>query len=594
MLSHHAGLGLLCAAAAFLIAGQGRCAPDNTWDLRADTWVATDALGRSLPGYDECGPPREGRYVGIFYFLWLGQHGTRGPYDITRITAGNPAEPKWGTEQAFHHWGESELGYYLSDDDYVIRKHAYMLMNAGVDVIFFDVTNAFTYDAVYLKLCSIYHHLRGEGLKTPQVAFLAHSGQENVVAHLYKNFYKVGLYPDLWFKWQGRPLILAKPDGMADELKSFFTFRESWAWSDPNGWFADGRDKWPWLDHHPQKPGWRVEGKPEQISVSVAQHPMTNIGRSFHAGKQPDPANFKTDEGLCFAEQWKRALEVDPEFVFITGWNEWVAQRFIAEGKHEMLMGRKLSKGDSFFVDAYNQEFSRDIEPMKGGHTDNYYYQMIDGIRRFKGVRAPEPVSAPKTITIDGKFDDWESVGPEFRDYSGDTEHRESKGWGEAGTYINKTGRNDFVRLKVARDAKNVYFYAECREKITPHTDPRWMLLFIDADRSPKTAWQGYDYLVNWIVADAKTTLVMKNLGGWKWDDGVRVPSRVVGNKMEIAIPRKVLGLPDGDFTLDFHWADNIQKPDDIIEFAVSGDSAPDRRFNYRYSTKHANAKARR
>ena len=199
-------------------------------------------------------------------------------------------------------------------------------------------------------------------------------------------------------------------------------------------------------------------------------------------------------------------------------------------------------------------------------------------------MRPPEIASAPKTIKIDGKFDDWNDVGPEFRDYIGDTEHRESQGWGSAGVYMNTTGRNDFVRMKVARDAKNVYFYAECREKITPHTDPHWMLLFIDSDRERGDAdWHGYDYLVNWQVLDEKFTLVTKNLGGWNWGDGVRVPYRVAGNKMEIAIPRKALGLPDGDFTLDFHWADNIQKPDDIIEFAVSGDSAPDRRFNYRY-----------
>jgi hypothetical protein len=36
----------------------------------------------------------------------------------------------------------------------------------------------------------------------------------------------------------------------------------------------------------------------------------------------------------------------------------------------------------------------------------------------------------------------------------------------------------------------------------------------------------------------------------------------------------------------DFHWADNIQAPDDIIEFGVSGDSAPNRRFKYRYQTR--------
>ena len=43
----------------------------------------------------------------------------------------------------------------------------------------------------------------------------------------------------------------------------------------------DGRDKWPWLDHSPQNFGWHeTPGKAEQISVTVAQHPTSNIGRS--------------------------------------------------------------------------------------------------------------------------------------------------------------------------------------------------------------------------------------------------------------------------------------------------------------------------
>ena len=34
---------------------------------------------------------RSGKYVGIFYFLWLGQHGTDGPYDITVDSSVDPA-----------------------------------------------------------------------------------------------------------------------------------------------------------------------------------------------------------------------------------------------------------------------------------------------------------------------------------------------------------------------------------------------------------------------------------------------------------------------------------------------------------------------
>jgi hypothetical protein len=49
-----------------------------------------------------------------------------------------------------------------------------------------------------------------------------------------------------------------------------------------------------------------------------------------------------------------------------------------------------------------------------------------------------------------------------------------------------------------------------------------------------------------------------------------------------LAIPRASLGLTNEPVTFDFHWADNFQT-NDIADFGVDGDSAPDGRFNYRY-----------
>jgi hypothetical protein len=40
------------------------------WDNFSDTWVATDALGRSVPTDETAGPPRRDRTVAMFYFKW--------------------------------------------------------------------------------------------------------------------------------------------------------------------------------------------------------------------------------------------------------------------------------------------------------------------------------------------------------------------------------------------------------------------------------------------------------------------------------------------------------------------------------------------
>jgi hypothetical protein len=80
----------------------GTKAAEDARDIRSDTWAATDALGRTLPSLPEVGPPRSGKFVGIFYFLWLGQAGDLGPLDVSKILGQdrsaltNPASPLWG------------------------------------------------------------------------------------------------------------------------------------------------------------------------------------------------------------------------------------------------------------------------------------------------------------------------------------------------------------------------------------------------------------------------------------------------------------------------------------------------------------------
>jgi hypothetical protein len=542
-------------------------------------WPATDGLNRALPLAPEVGAPKRNRIVGIFYFAWL--EGSGPVYDIAKMVAANPAAPAYGPEHAFHFWTEPLFGYYRSDDEFVIRKHAQMLADAGVDVVFFDVTNALTYDSTCLTLCRVFAEMRRRGQRTPQIAFLANTKHEKVVTHLSKNFYAAKLHPELWFRWKGKPLLLTPDTEIPASVTNFFSIRHSWAWTSPKGWFGNGKDKWPWLDHTPQNFGWHESPqRAEQLAVAVAEHPVSNIGRSFHAGKQPPPGATKPELGLYFAEQWMRALQVDPELVFVTGWNEWIAQRFLNEGRQTFL-GQVLPQGGTYFVDAYSQEFSRDIEPMKGGHGDNYYYQLVNFIRRYKGVPALPPV-AGGPVTVDGSFDDWRAVTPEFADTLGDPVQRNHPGWKGQPKFTNTSGRNDLAAAKVSRDATNVYFYVRTSDPLTPRTDPNWMLLFIDADQNPRTGWLGYDFVVNRIPPGATTATLERNQGGaYRWGEPVSIPCRAAGSEIELSIPATALGLAPGA-GLDFKWADNIQQTGDWSDFTLNGDVAPNDRFNFR------------
>ena len=580
------------AAGAFLLTPVARA--DEYRDLYADTWAATDALGRDLPMGGEVRPPQSDRFVGIFYFVWQGYHGSKDVYDMTKIIAANPADPQWGPPGAFHWWGEPEVGYYRATDPWVARRNLRMLGAAGVDCLFVDVTNAFTYPDEMKVLFETAREMRAQGDPTPQIAFLLNSSVPATLQKLWDAYYKDGNYRELWFRWQGKPLILADlsakdKDGseVPAAMREFFTWRKSWFETDPNGWFGDGKGKWPWRDRTPQKPGLGPDGKVEQVAVGVASHPIgENIGRSYQGGKPvaTDKYDMTTtyDQGIQFQEQWDAALKIDPPLIFITGWNEWVAQRQRAvEGQigNVNLVGRPMKAvGDTFFVDLYNAEFSRDADPMKGGYTDNYYLQMVANIRRYKGARPVPRAGAARAIAIDGDFAPWRAISPEFRDSIGDTAHRDFDGWG-ATHYTNATGRNDITLAKVARDAQNVTFYAKTAAPLTPRTDARWMMLFIDADQNSRTGWHGYDLRVNAQGGDPKTASVERWSNG-QWSATTTGKLAYAGAELELALPRALFGA--GPLGFDFKWIDNAD-PDDISDWFTSGDCAPERRFNYRY-----------
>jgi len=557
-------------------------------------WPATDGLNRILPLSDDVGTPRSDRFVGIFYFLWLNERANKsphwdGPYDIARIIAKDPNalkkpdSPLWGPIGRSHYWGESMYGYYLSSDPWVIRRHAQLLADAGIDTLIFDTTNAATYRDAYMALCEVYRQIRKEGGQTPQIAFMLNTKAGETAQKLYRDLYEPGLYKGLWFHWQDKPLMICDPKAASPQLREFFTLRKAhWPFTLVNTPYA-----WHWESIYPQVYGYTDDPNvPEQVNVAVAQNLRDSDGqvihmssghargRSFHDGTRdtrPGAVNY----GFNCQEQWKRAFELDPPFVMVTGWNEWIAGRWGKPG------------GPLIFVDQFDEEHSRDIEPMKGGHIDHYYWQLIANVRRYKGALSLPIASGPISVRTAGGFEQWQDVAPEFRDHINETIPRDFDG--AAGLhYTHRTGRNDFEMCKVARDNESVYFYVKTREPIIPASDPNGMWLLIDADQDASTGWQGYDFIVNRRTNDDGTTVLERNAGGWKWTKQSKLHYQVKDSELQLAIPRAALGLTadNANLSLDFKWADNLQQPGEIMDFYLSGDVAPEGRFNYRYTTK--------
>jgi hypothetical protein len=247
-------------------------------------------------------------------------------------------------------------------------------------------------------------------------------------------------------------------------------------------------------------------------------------------------------------------------------------------------LGRVLPAGETFFVDDYNPEFSRDIEPMRGGYGDNYYWQMAANIRRYKGARPPLSASPAKTIAIPGDFAQWADVKPAYLDDLHDTTHRDHDGVTGAGRYTNKTGRNDLDTAHVAHDATHLYFHVRTREPLTPVTDADWIVLLLDSDQNAKTGNLGYDLRINQTrPASDKASIECWN--GKTWKPAGNATLQLGTKELQLAIERSALGLtPDKPLRFDFKWSDNIPAKDDAIDFLDQGDTAPNARFNYRYT----------
>lgn len=573
---------------------------NGTYSALNGTYGGVDDLGRVLSDDENAPAPRSDRYVGIFYFLWQGEHGTGGPYDNTKIVTENPdaisSEEAWknagGGERGEHHfWGEPLFGYYTSSDLWVIRKHCQMLTDAGVDFICFDTTNGFTYTERVKGLISVWYEYLEQGYKVPKLVFYTNSASGQTINTIYKDIYKNqelrSMYPrldELWFNWDGKPLIIGnKNDGSLDtEAEEYFRIKA-------NQWPNETRkaDGFPWMEFSRLlKPSavYGLDGRKEVMNVSIAQHSATirfsstawydgNDRTRSYKNRTNDNGDDAYLYGYNFESQWNYAIKQDPEMVFVTGWNEWVAQR-----------QPSLEKEPIVFVDCADYNTSRDAEPMRGYFGDNYYMQLIDYVRKFKGTAPRVDVGDDLTIDVAGGFDQWEnsSITALYSDYSGDTADRNATGFGGI-SYTDESGRNDFTSFKVAKDKDNFYFYAETAEDITPYTDSNWMTLFLGTGNTI-TPWYGYNYAVNFEAPENENNAVLSVYEGYGvWKKVCTVSMKMEGNKLMLSIPRNAIGMEDELFELQFKWADNYDA-NDIWSFYTKGDAAPYGRLNYVYS----------
>lgn len=567
------------------------------------TWIATDDRERTTPVNVEV---REDKQVGLFYFLC--QTGDEGEVIrdntyiyLTEGLDGLNAHLNDPDNQGSYYWAEPYFGYYRNTDEWVFRKHAYMLEAAGVDFIFLDFTNGATYPEGWQTLFDTWLAIREEGGSTPDICVFAHDSIGAVWGSLKGSLYSdAGFekYGDLFYEYQGKPLILANISKLSGEdratVEEKFTVRDCWAWQDQDG-------MWSWLQEYKKVngnfryenggPGRDANGNFEQLALCIGHHPTTSKGRSYVNTRFPSIANkdfgFSLDSGAGegFAFQFEAVMNYDPNMVLITGWNEWIAGLNRGDTGYDKFAG--VSDVEFSFVDQFNTEYSRDAEPMrlrqgdKVGFGDNFLYQMASYIRQYKGWGTVTEASGQTTVTL-GDASSWENVGPVYGDNVGDTAWRSEDGYFGASTYVNNSGRNDLVSAKVSQDADYLYFLVNTAEDVVIDDGSVWMNLYLDMDNNPATGWEGFDFVLN-RARDGHYVSVESLADGWSGRHVGQALYTVEGNQMVIRLSKAVVGVEGTASELCFKWADNSTRDGNVMEFMDLGDTAPNDRYAYLY-----------
>lgn len=567
-------------------------AMNNTSYLMA----GVDDLGRTV---DPVKGADQTKQVGIFYFLWLGASSAEGPFDVSKVKETNPdaaqSSVDWllaggGAAGQRHWWGESLFGYYRSNDAWVAERDVQMLTDAGIDFVAMDYSNATEYPEqllVFLRALDKYYQ---QGFDVPQVTFITKASSGKVVMNLYEQFYKG--HPEfshLWYCMDGKPLMIGTEydETVTVECHDYFTWRYN-QW--PRESFHD--DGFPWMDFTSPQALFGTQTGTTIMSVSLAQHlgtkafsssalygNDTNHTRSWHDG-----ANDKSEDavlhGYNFAEQFEYAIEVNPDIIFITGWNEWIATR---QSSWTDMQGNYI-EDPIILVDCCDINNSRDIQPMKGGYGDNYYMQMVQYIRQYKGAVVNNSnlntAAQPQNLSMpaNGGFAQWKKLDAFYLDYTGDTEDRNNKGFGSL-KYTDETGRNDFYQMKMTNDGTNLYAYAETVDDIVGADGQHCMSLFISTGAQGEN-WCGYNYVVN---RTAMGVVEKRTASGW--EQVGTVSYKLSGNQLQMEIPLSMLGITGQAVSVQFKWADNYQGEDDIFSFYLHGDCAPYGRLNYVYQS---------
>lgn len=296
-------------------------------------------------------PPKRDRLVAIEWEPWF-----------------TPLNCGWQTAQ-----GQPIVGYYDSYNLDVIHQHCIWMVEAGINLLIVDWTNNL-WDKKHwsergphvdelVKATEVtleaYYNLAREGIPVPKLILLPGlcNGPKTTMTAIneqqrfvYDSWVKPGRYKDLWFEYEGKPLIitfngagpgLLKEEEPADESQWTIRYMTSQLQM-----FNLGRQGyWSWMDGSIDPvPTINSKGEVEALTVTPA---------FFSEGGWLAPKARGRMGGSTFAGTFRQALKTPPRFLVINQWNEFAGQPD----------GSGYGPNRDVYLDCYNIPFSNDIEP---------------------------------------------------------------------------------------------------------------------------------------------------------------------------------------------------------------------------------------
>ena len=403
----------------------------------ADAGPDADPFPQTLVGSDV--PDKR---VGMFYLVWHAPAATAvasivdaggTPHTLEDVVRSNGAlhysdiYEKYGVEgqaQALYWNVQPQLGYYClyraragetgavpdcKNIEATTATHAAELIAAGIDHVVLDATNLVDIgagggDLLQLRPTEVlfeeWAKLRAAGKKTPQIAvwnaipagavqwqkhlaLYQNPAYDGLVLRDKKTNKKVFFVVDSQDSRAPDGAILAQIAAAGVEVQRMWTI----AATDPNV------DRWAFMSY------CQAAGKDTTSIVGAGDcnqpyTPKSTLGSvvavapSFQTGfgSLPNGSAGKLG-GTTFRRQWATAFGVMPDYVFVSGWNEFVAQPqpnpYGGDPFAKDVGLERDPEGQKLFVDTFGAEYGRDIEPTVE-YGDAYYQLLRSCVRVYR------------------------------------------------------------------------------------------------------------------------------------------------------------------------------------------------------------------